>query len=110
MELGREQHQARIRAPPKDGLALAVPREDAAPVGGQQPLRGQFAAGCEQAGRVVQCGGNRREGGRAAQPGDHAALQPCSAFKGWAWAAMSAFLWKVTTCSASSRMPMCSPM
>ena len=71
-ELVREQHHARVRAPPQDGLALLVPGEDAAAVGGQQARLRQIAAHGQQAIGFVQGLIHRGKGLRTAgrQPGD----------------------------------------
>ena len=49
VKIAREQHHARRRAPPEDGLTGAVPGEDAMPVGMQHALLRQVAADREQA-------------------------------------------------------------
>ncbi len=71
-ELAREQHHARIGAPPKNGLARAVPGKDAARVRGHQRGHVQHAAGGQQARRgIVRAPGllDRRERLPRLQPG-----------------------------------------
>ena len=49
MQLGREQHRARVGRVPEDGLVFVVPGEDAAPVSEDQALGAEIAADGEQA-------------------------------------------------------------
>ncbi len=59
-----------IGAPPQDRLAVAVPGKDAAPVGAQQALRRQVAAGRQQPVGPAQRLLDGREVGVAFEPGD----------------------------------------
>ena len=54
-----EEHGARVRGPPEDGVARAEPGEDAVAVGVEQPLRAEVAADGEQAVGVAQGAGGR---------------------------------------------------
>jgi len=60
-EFGREQHHARIGAPPQHRLAVAEPREDAVAVGVGQARDGQVGPRGEQAVGLAQCA---RDGGK----------------------------------------------
>jgi len=73
-ELLGAQHHAGVGAPPQHWLALRVPREDALPVGGEQPLRREVEASGQQAGRFAGRGERivgRREGIVSFEPDNH---------------------------------------
>ena len=69
-DLPRNQHHARVGAPPQDGLVIAEPGEDAVTVGLEQSWYGQVRTRCEQTVRFPQCPFRWREGIAGAQPGD----------------------------------------
>src|SRR5574340_184624 len=73
-DLARDQHHARVGAPPQGRLAGIEPREDAVPVGLQQARRGQVAARREQAVGRAQRALDRGEGRITGQPGDQVSV------------------------------------
>ena len=72
VQLFREQHHARVGRPPEERLSVLVPGEAAVPIGGQQALRAEVAAGRQQAVRLAQGALQRRKIQRVAgQPAEH---------------------------------------
>ena len=62
VEFGGKQHQPWIRCPPEHGLGLLEPGENAAPIGGQEPVGAEVLADGEEAARVVEGLAGGREG------------------------------------------------
>ena len=69
------QHHPRIGTPPQQRLALAVPGVDTAPIGVDDALRRQIAAGRQQSVRLLQRSFDRRERRLGVEPGNHVQLE-----------------------------------